>query len=87
MSNVLIRAEFVSNDKKRVENFDGYEMHMFFADRGQCLEKDYVSIKDALSAIKEEYLGADCDNVGVTLYLWDGSFPCKWINYDLALAA
>jgi hypothetical protein len=61
---------------------DGYELHMFFADRGECLAAGYETAADAVAAISAEYLGPDVDGIGVVLSIWGGGVN-RWDDYSL----
>jgi hypothetical protein len=82
---VIIRPAFVDSDGNRPASLDGYEVHMFFADRGACLAADYATAADAAAAIRAEYLGRDVDGYGVVLSIWGGGVN-RWDDYELDAA-
>ena len=82
---VIIRPAFIDADGNRPSSLDGYEMHMFFADRGDCLNGEYETATDAVAAISAQYLGADVDGYGVELSIW-GSGVNRWTDYSLSAA-
>jgi len=80
---VIIRPAFIDADGNRPSALDGYEMHMFFADRGDCLNGEYETATDAVAAILAQYLGADVDGYGVELSIWGGGVN-RWVDYSLS---
>ena len=79
---VIVRPAFIDADGDRPASLPGYEMHMFFADRGECLKADYETALDAVRAIQAEYLGADVDGIGVVLSIW-GAGVNFWEDFNL----
>ena len=84
---VTIRANFIYADDGSIPSaLDGYEMHMFFADRGDCLTADYETAADAVKAISAEYLGVDVDGIGVMLSVFGDPAP-RWVDFTLDASA
>jgi len=80
---VIIHPVFIDADGNRPSALDGYEMHLFFADRGDCLYGEYESASYAFAAISAQYLGADVDGYGVELSIWGGGVN-RWTDYSLS---
>ena len=83
---VIVCPAFIDAEGVRPAALDGYELHMFFADRGACLDADYETAADAVAAIADQYLGVDADGIGVELSIW-GAGVNRWDDYSLVTRA
>jgi hypothetical protein len=80
----MICAAFIDADGNRYSEFAGYEMHMFFRDRGKCLNRKYKTASNAVAAISAQYLGVDVDGCGVVVSIWSDNKD-DWLDYPLSL--